>query len=259
VFYRRSSNAFGQNPLKQFFNFCLNKLVYYNATKILANSRYALDYFHPNNYRETNKFRVIYNGLIAEKFQITKDMKELRRSMGIPENAFVIGHIGRYDKAKNHETILEVAEMLIKNDSAFHFVFCGLNTDSQAFEELVKEKEIYSNTNLLGISSNIPQILKTFNLFYFPSITESQPNALIEAMLADLPVLASDIPPIKEIIPENKQALLVKPTDVNQAVNRLMHLKENQEELEKYKMKQWAIEKFDANKNFKAFEDCLIK
>src|SRR5690606_26927613 len=135
----------------------------------------------------------------------------------LPQSAKVIGHVGRYDPSKNHQTIAEVAERLCQNNSILFFVLCGKGTDSKECKALfnkVPENQI----KFLGNVNNIEQLYPAFDLFYFPSVTEGQPNALIEAMLSDLPVVASNIEAIKECFPIDKIYQLVSPTDIEGAI-----------------------------------------
>lgn len=64
VFHRRSTNAFGKNPLKLFYNKCANLLLRRNATLILSNSEAAFQNFYKNLYKNNSKYKIIKNGVV---------------------------------------------------------------------------------------------------------------------------------------------------------------------------------------------------
>ena len=104
---------------------------------------------------------------------------------------------------------------------------------------------------LLGYRRDVKELLAAFDLYYFPSVTESQPNALQEAMARGVPVLASDIAPIKECVPPDFRQKLVSPTDVNTASQRIEQLYLNRDMLKEYVLTDWAREMYSESKRFK--------
>ncbi len=221
VFYRRSSNAFKPTWFRLMYNNAMNKLVFNQATKILSNSQYALNFFFPYKSSDAKRFKVIPNGIDPDIFNITETKEEARRYFKLPLDKFIVGHVGRYDPAKNHQTIFKVAQMLIQENQAINFVFVGKGTDSPAFLEKIKSYEIEEICFCLGLQSNLPLLYKTMDLFYFPSVTEGQPNALIEAMMAGLPFVASNTSPIKEIVPVENFNQLFDPLEIKGSIEKI--------------------------------------
>ena len=91
-----------------------------------------------------------------------------------------------------------------------------------------------------------------FDVFYFPSVTEGQPNALIEAIMCNIPILASHISPIKEVIPKKYFNLLVDPFDVNDSYNKLKNsefIKFKKEELNDFISLFNSLERFEEFKS----------
>lgn len=257
AFYRRSSNAFKETPFRLVYSKFLNRLVYIHATKILSNSQYALDFFFKYRKPGDERFKIIPNGVDASKFQTKETKEDARRYFKIPENSFVIGHVGRYDPAKNHETIFKVASILTKRFTNIVFLFCGRETNSPEFLAQLKTHEIENASFPLGLQVNLPLVYKTMDLFYFPSVTEGQPNALIEAMMAGIPVVASEIPPIKEVIPERGYLFLLNPLKEVDAVNVLSEIYLGNLETSHLTFKDDAIENFNIKNNFSLFYEQL--
>src|SRR5690606_29803100 len=132
---------------------------------------------------ENPKYEVIYNGIDASMFVRSKE--NLRNELNIPANAFIVGHVGRYNEAKNHKTIIEVAVSFCKQDSNNFFLFCGKDTDVHLTERVAQE-ELENQIKILGLRNDVYKVLNTLDCFYFPSISEGQPNALIEALVSGL-------------------------------------------------------------------------
>ncbi|MCD7710661.1 MAG: glycosyltransferase, partial [Porphyromonadaceae bacterium] len=92
-----------------------------------------------------------------------------------------------------------------------------------------------------------------FDLFYFPSLTEGQPNSLIEAEVVGLPILASNINPIKEAVPESMFPKLIPPKDISQAVSAIEKLYRDPELRKEYVCDKWSKKKFDGKLRFEEF------
>ena len=251
-FYRGSTNHFNESSFKLYYNKLMKSLVKKNATTILSNSKAALDFFYSERAENNHRFRVIYNGIDANKFNASKN-KYLKRDFNIPDNAFVIGHTGRYNTAKNHKTIIKVAEKLCEKYKDIYFLLCGKDTDVYLKEEVSDNQILKDKIKILGYRGDINKILPVSNLFFFPSITEGQPNALIEAMIVGLPIVASNIEPIKETTPKELQDELIAPLDIDEFVRRIEAYYLSEEKRIKNNHSDWAKKKFDPEVLFSQF------
>lgn len=240
AYYPGASNHFKETKGRLLYNAIVNRLVYHFATKILSNSEAAFDFFFPNHRNSRKYFKVIPNGIPDEYFIIDSDSRQRKRvELGIPDGAFVVGHTGRYNYAKNHETIIKVAKELCGKYGDIYFVLAGKGTDIE-LQQVVDDADLTGKVKLLGYRRDVKELLAAFDLYYFPSVTESQPNALQEAMARGVPVLASDIAPIKECVPPDFRQKLVSPTDVNTASQRIEQLYLNRDMLKEYVLTDWA-------------------
>lgn len=256
AFYRQGKDHFKSTFFRRYYNRLMNRFVYRYATHILANSQAAIDFFFSYRNGVDNRFQVIYNGVDKMQFQrLDAARQAIRKSINIPEGAYVIGHSGRLDKAKNHSVILEVARNIIQQDPNTYLVLCGRNTEE--LSQKVESLGIANNVRLLGYRADIPAVLQSFDLFFFPSTTEGQPNALLEAILSGLPVVASDIAPIKEIIPEAYHKFLLDASDSDGFTGLIIKIKENIIKQDTLQLKKWAEIKFDAEKNFNEFLEVI--
>ena len=255
TFYRQGKDHFKPSALKKLYNAWVKSLVYSNSTHILSNSKASLDHFFPE-WEKDGRFNVIYNGMNVKEFELDEKSGAIRKELDIPEDAFVVCHSGRLDPAKNHPTIMKVAKQLIDADKNIYFVLCGLYTEKLQNE--VNALGIAGNIRLLGFRRDVPQILRSSNLFYFPSITEGQPNALIEAMLTGLPFVASNIAPIEEIIPEDLRPFLVGPYELEDSIKLIGDIKASRLNQDVNTIQKWAKDNFSQELRFEEFYNCLI-
>lgn len=251
-FYREAQYQFKHDAFRMFYKKIVNDLVFQNSTKILANSEAGLDFFHPKWKKNRKKFEIIRNGVPIELFKVEFDKAKLRLELGIPNDAFVIGHVGRFDNAKNHTTIIEVAEQLCSRYDKVYFLLCGLGVQ-EGVEEMESFDTINSKIIMPGIRDDIPNILRILNAYYFPSLTEGQPNALIEAMMVGLPFVASDIDPIKESIPMDFYDCLVPAKDTLNAIKKLSTYIEGRSSIDFTKIQHFAQHAFRADVKFNQF------
>ncbi|WP_242927536.1 glycosyltransferase [Pontibacter vulgaris] len=260
VFYRGSQNHFKETTLRLIYNKLMNWLVIKSATKILSNSKSALHFFFPSLYNfEKHKFKVIYNGIDASSFILSVDKSIIREEIGIPKKAFVVGHTGRVNSAKNHSTILQVAEKVCNENNNIYFILCGKNTERLINKNVASDSILRHRVLLLGYRADINRVLKSFDIFFFPSITEGQPNSLIEALITGLPIIASNIEPIKETVPEELHRQLLDTNDVEGYSRQILeayHLSSNSTI---DNLSAWAINKYNPNKLFNEFLDELCR
>lgn len=253
TFYRQGSDHFKKSALRSSYNRLMNRLVFKFSTAIYANSSAGLKYFFPNDYLTNARFKIIKNGVNIEAFADFSNNKiAIREQLGLPKNCFTIGHVGRFTDAKNHFFLLDVVAELISQDINIYLVLVGNNTDQLV--PYIKKLGIDKNVAVFGYQRNVLEFLKAFDLFFFPSITEGQPNALIEAMMAGLPIAASNIPTILECIPNDKRDCLIDPYDVKSTVEKIRDIRRTPEN---YVFKRHAIENFDAKIQFKTFLENL--
>jgi glycosyltransferase involved in cell wall biosynthesis len=256
VFYRSSSNRFKEDALKLLINEWYNTMVYKYASSIYSNSTHAFDFFFQKRNRD-ERFMTIYNGLDIKAF--LAETSDLRKELGIEGDAFVIGHTGRFNSAKNHRTILDVAYGILKEKEDVIFIMCGKGVKQNLQREI--ERKGYTQQILLFENrDDVSKFLNTCNAYLFPSITEGQPNSLIEAWVKGLPFVASNIPPIKQLVKEEFYHYLKDPDDVtgiSKLLNDIMEGEFNKQKKEA--LETWASETFDAQLRFGEFYQALIK
>ncbi len=143
-----------------------------------------------------DKAIVIPNGVDTSKCSPNKAAGiKVRESLGIPEDAFVIGKIARFHRQKNHIGFLHSAALLSKTHPHVHFMLVGTNVDenNQELNTLAKELGIQDKVHMLGNREDIPDVVNAFDLATLTSFGEAFPLTLGEAMVSGVPCVATDV------------------------------------------------------------------
>lgn len=253
AFYRESRNQFKPSFLKNIYARLMAHLTMVISTRVLANSKEALLHFYPHS--DGAKTNVIYNGIDVSNISRCNSA-DIRHKLEIPIDAYVIGHVGRYTEAKNHKMIISCALKLCREFSDVYFILVGRDVDIH-FQSEIEKLGFTKRIKFLGYRTDVLDLLPALNLFYFPSLNEGQPNALIEAMLTGIPILASDIPSIRETTPKIIHQYLVPPTQFPLQYQALCDYYHNRHPLFVEECRQWARYNFNSDKQFQLFNSIL--
>ncbi len=167
------------------------------ATRGLAVSAEAGDHLFSKNWRNyPEQWQLQHLGIDLSRFDIPVDRDSLRRAIGIPRDALVIGHVGRFVAAKNHAFLAEIARELIKLEPKAVFLLVGDGPLRSEIEAKVNGYSIEKHFIFAGLRSDVPALMKgAMDVFLFPSLYEGLGLALLEAQAAGLTSVVSDIVP----------------------------------------------------------------
>ena len=157
---------------------------------------------------------VINNGINVERFKSVPESKEnIRKSLEIPEEAFVIGHVGRFSKEKNHERIIRVMKQVNEVKENAFLLLVGTGELLSDVESQIESNALSQNTLILSNRTDIPRLLKAMDVFLLPSLYEGFPISLIEAQAAGLRCVVSDTVPKDSFISGKVTALSLNDPD----------------------------------------------
>ena len=143
-------------------------------------------------------------------------------------------------------------------DTDAHLVLVGSGTETEALRARAERSGVAAKVLILGSRNDVPSFLAVADLFVFPSLYEGLPLALAEAMAAGLPIIASNVPEIRETV--GNTAVLVEPgnvTALSGAIRRLLSNRGAQSQLG-LAARRRAEELFDANRSTPRFEATLL-
>ena len=180
----------------------MRRLIARYATTGTAVSEMAGDCLFPLNWKSSENWRVDPLGIDLEAFGGDVDRSQVRRSLGIPEGALVIGHVGRFQEVKNHTFLVDIAEKFIEMQPNAVFLFIGDGPLKPAIEAKVAAKRLDRSVLFLGVRTDVAKIMKgAMDALVFPSLYEGLGLVVLEAQAAGLSCLVSDTIPAEAHVP----------------------------------------------------------
>lgn len=182
--------------LRRLYLRLMKKWIRSYATAGLACSKLAASALYGSSWENDERWRVVNYGMDLTPFGTKFDAAGLKTELGIPPEAFVIGHVGRFVDQKNHAFLVEIASEIAKKQQDFYLLLVGDGPLRQATEQLVARTGLADRTIFAGVRDDVPRLmLGCMDLFLFPSRFEGLGLVLVEAQAAGLPCVCSDIIP----------------------------------------------------------------
>lgn len=138
---------------------------------------------------------------------------EVRHRLGIDPAAKVVLSVGRQEEQKDHATLLAALKLMVDRPGLLLLLAGRTGHATPTIQRLAAEPRLEGRVRLLGHRDDVPDLLATADLFAFPSIYEGFGGALIEAMALGLPIVATSIPAVEEVVERGANADLVPPSD----------------------------------------------
>lgn len=173
---------------------------------------------------KANKIAVIPSSVNIERYSADA-ATDIRKEAGVPADAFVIGNTSTFADVKGQEYLLQ-AFNLIHPNAPCYLLFAGRLVEPSRSEHLSHvNSDLRGKVIFLGHRDDIPNVLKTIDIFVFPSVTESTSTALLEAMAMERPVLVSDIPALRDLITERENGMFFSVKEPRDIAEKVLLLK----------------------------------
>jgi glycosyltransferase involved in cell wall biosynthesis len=182
----------------------MRKLVQVAATGGLATSGFAAADMFPARWNSSWRWTLQLSTSDLTRVEPKSRDTELCRELGLPEDAWIVGHVGRFFPVKNHSFLLEVFRELAQRVPNAYLVCLGHGPEKDNFEALVKQAGLESRVRIQLSRKDVGRFFGgLFDVFVFPSLYEGLGMVAIEAQAAGIPVVMSDrVPPEAVAIPE---------------------------------------------------------
>jgi glycosyltransferase involved in cell wall biosynthesis len=180
----------------------LQRLSYLLAHRIIGNSAAAVEQLIEEGVADWRIVQIA-NGLDVSRFPPRQPRPRLR----------VVTTVANLRPGKGHEVLLEAAARVVRRVPDVHFQIVGDGPRRAELEQQAAALRISAQVSFLGHSSDVPAVLQQTDVFAFPSFMEASPNAVMEAMAAGLPVVATRVGGIPEVIEDGRSGVLVPPHD----------------------------------------------
>jgi len=164
--------------------------------------------------RDVRRVTCIRNGIDLEEKSIQVDRRHILKVLGIDLTTHVIGTVGRLTPVKGLPYLLMAGKTLLERGMAVKVLIVGDGGIRTDLEKQARDMEISTNVVFLGHREDTDQLLQAMDIFVLPSMSEGVPMALLEAMAASRPIVASRVGGIPEVVKNGVEGLLVEPKDV---------------------------------------------
>ena len=182
----------------------LNKKTYSNASALVGISTLIANQIRDKKWGEVNQ-------IPSTLAHLETDHKEGKAFRNAFPGKIIIGHVGALvDKHKGQKVLIEAASLLEKSHPDLHIVFFGDGADKEELESLSKD---IKNITWMGFKPKIGDYLPYFDLFAFPSRNEGLGSTLLDVMDAGVPIIASNVGGIPDIVINNETGILIEAND----------------------------------------------
>ncbi|MEM7315877.1 MAG: glycosyltransferase, partial [Planctomycetota bacterium] len=179
------------------------------------------------------KVHVIPNGIDTERFHPNcNDVMSLRSDLGLPLHGPIACIVAALRPEKNHHRFLEAAKVVSEKIPTGHFVIVGDGPMRIELDYYVRENGLKDFVHFLGSRSDIPEILRACDVFVLSSDNEAAPVSILEAMASGLPVVASNVGSIHEMVKNGENGFLVN-LEVEEFADRIIGLFDDSEMCER--------------------------
>jgi glycosyltransferase involved in cell wall biosynthesis len=219
----------------------LHNITFRHVSRIIAVSQAVKQALVEQKIFPARRITVIPNSMDFHSFYYSLrgfDREAFRQRINIPPGSLLVGTIGEIKRQKGHEDFLRAAAIITSEGHNAHFVIAGAdntrtNEHRLALERLVHELDLTNRVHFTGWLDEVAPLLAALDVYVSASHTESFGLAIVEAMAAGLPVVATATEGAQEIIEHEKTGVIVAVGDHQALAASVLHLLEDKQERER--------------------------
>ncbi len=239
--------SYGQNSF--FKGLFLDKFILNNSDKIICISNQIKRYFLNKIDIPLKKIKIIYYGLNSKDLIKKKSLPLKKIKVNEFKNIFTICCIARHVKQKSLDFLIKSFYEFKKNNNKSKLIIIGSGPETKKLKNLSINLNLTDDIIWINYLENVLKILKISNVFVLPSKYEGFGLVLLEAMYAKIPIIATKVSAIPEVIKHDWNGLLIKHGDIKDLNEKLKIIKQNKINAKLIKNSQKTlIEKFNFNK-----------
>lgn len=210
---------------------------HYNINMIALTPQMKLEMKH---IFKSAKVGVINNGANLSQFEHKIDRCKKRMELNVPQNAFVVVHVGRFDSVKNHDFLLDVFCQIKKKRPEAFLLMVGKGEIENAVRAKAEKIGIQNAYSIFHDRSDVAEILQASDAAVFPSFSEGLPITVIEMQFAGLPCVVSDRVN-KGVSISNRVQFLSLEQNAETWADRLLEMADSKSEIQYYHAEDWDI------------------
>jgi glycosyltransferase involved in cell wall biosynthesis len=179
----------------------MRQLIARCATDIIACGEGSMNAIWRADWHADPRCRVIYDAVDPTRFEQAGNCRAIRAGLDLPQSSRVFLHIGNEVAEKNHRRLIAIFSQIAKRDSSARLVLAGAGTDDPKGISVpaIEDFGLRDHVRTLGVRDDVPELLAAADVLLLPSIREGLPGVVLEACISGVPVLATDLPGVREI------------------------------------------------------------
>jgi glycosyltransferase involved in cell wall biosynthesis len=182
-----------------------------------------------NRFYSSQRVVAIKNGIETQAFGPVDGYVDYRHEWGVDKSSVLITLVGYLEEIKGHRYLLQALPDILRRHSNVVIAFVGDGVLRTALEAYVRENNLSGHVIFAGWHEDVHRILAVSDILVLPSISEGMPFVVLEAMAAELPVVATRVGGIPEAVIEGQTGLLVEPASPQGLEKAIVSLLDNPE------------------------------
>ncbi len=217
------SHVPGLNRSKRTRRKVVNKIIFKWIDKILTTGNAVREDVIESNWNlPPEKVFSIGNSIDTENFEnVTSDKQKTRQNIGVDQNSFVFGTVGRLAPTKNLPCLINAFAKAKQTLNSATLLIVGQGRLEEKLKELAREKNCLDSIRFLGQRDDIPELLRAMDTFVMTSVAEGMPRSMLEAMVSEVPCIATNVGGVPEILNDGEYGSIV-PSDDAEALAKAM-------------------------------------
>jgi len=208
---------------RRFINWWLAR----RTARIIAVSKPVRDDIIQYDHVDPSRIVVIPNGVEWEKFDIPESRRQVRERIGLAVDRFAVGSIGRFEEQKGLRYLLEAIQIMKTEGKDVSLLLAGSGKEEVTLREQAARAGIEDSVLFLGTRRDVADLYRAMDVFALPSLWEGGPITLLEAMASRLPVVATPVGFVPEVLQDGVNGYLVPAKDPHALAGALWRVREN--------------------------------
>jgi glycosyltransferase involved in cell wall biosynthesis len=218
VHFRNTTDGRELTPERRRYVKVMLKLIDKYATVILAVCKGAMEQAWRIDWHKDSRCCVIYNGIDLAGYEYSgTDREYLLKELSLSADSKLIIHVGRFVPQKAHDVLVDAAAKILDRQPNSHFLLVGTGELLQPIQAKARSLGIEGKVIFLGLRDDVPRLLKASDCLVLSSRHEGLPGVVLEAIAAQLPVVATDLPGVREIS-EHTDTVTIVPVEDSEAI-----------------------------------------
>lgn len=208
-----------------------------------------------NKILQTDNTKILNNGVDLSEYSRQYDRDKKRMDLNIPQNAFLVVHVGRFNSVKNHEFLIDVFKQIKEQRAEAFLLMIGKGETERQVVEKIKAEGLDGSYKILHDRTDVAEILQASDAAVFPSIVEGLGIAVIEMQAAGLPCVVSTGVPDNACI-SNKLQFLSLELSAREWARKLLEMCEDTTPIQYSGIEEWDI-RHNVKQLEKMYEDAI--